>query len=107
MQFCQQFNGPPIGEFQSLKENFLGDFPDHGNFRDVILFEGLNDFIQFCDVDIVVYIGFCCQFRFDIPDDGDDDDFVSQVLCSPHKLDRKFTDTGQESNFFHSNHPYS
>lgn len=82
MQFCQQFNGPPIGEFQSLKENFLGDFPDHGNFRDVILFEGLNDFIQFCDVDIVVYIGFCCQFRFDIPDDGDDDDFVSRCFAA-------------------------
>ena len=44
---------------------------------------------------------------YDIADDGDDDNFISQVFCSTHKLDRKLTDTGQEPNFFHSNHPYS
>ena len=92
---------------QAFEEDFLGDLANHGHFGDAILLEGLDDLVQFGDVDFIISICFGSQFRFDITDDGDDDDFVTQLFGSAHKFYRQFADTGKQSYFFHSNHPYS
>ena len=94
------------GNFKPLKD-FLGDFANHGDFGDAILLEGLDDFVQFGDIDFIISICFGSQFRLYAIDDGDDDDLVAQLLGSAHKFYRQFADTGKQSYFFHSNHPYS
>ena len=86
---------------QPFEEPFFRHLSEHGHFFYILADQRFDDLVQFCHIDIVIYIGKLFEPGIDAGDHSHTHDLISLALHRLQKFHRQRPDARKQSDSLH------